>query len=172
MSDIQESRAVKLFKEKTQNAMVDIQDHTAFRASDEHIEYIYVIADWLFKSDLYTLAESRLIRTGGRLTGVYAYLGNKAAYARAERDVYEQKKEEVMNTLTLKFYKETDKITHAKAQARVECVELEELVIQKEAVKNNYENVMHACQTMIMFIQSALKVKDNERYRGKMEDQH
>jgi len=164
------SRAVRVFQEKTQKALAKIESLDEFRESDEMIDYVFKVGGWLFSEDLDALGEPLLVRTGGRLTGVYAYLGNKASRARGERDVFEQKREEVVSELMLEFLDSDYKVTEARARAKNQVAELDDLVAFKEVQKNNYENILNATDKMISFIQSAIRVKESERYRGKMQD--
>lgn len=160
------------FKDKVDTAMARIQTADDFRESDKYINYVFEVGEWLFSEKLDTMAVQSLIRTGGRLNGVYAYLGNRYATARAERDVYEQKRDEVLNELTTEKYKENDsKVTLARAEAKLEIAQLDDLVTVKEHEKNNYENLLSATDRMISFIQSSIKVKEAERFRsGAMQD--
>jgi len=113
-----------------------------------------------------------LLRAGGRLSGIYTYLGNYASRARAERDVYEQQLEEELNKLTTELYGEAEsKITLSRTRAKQMIAPLEKILIIKENEKNNYENLMSATQSMISFIQSAIKVKQGERFiSGRLQD--
>lgn len=159
-----QSNAVRQFREKCDAAMAKIKDLDAFRQSDEMVDYVFKVGRSLFDTPLDQLTPDHLIRTGGKLTGAYAYLGQKSARARAERDVYEQKCNEVEKELVLEFVKDKAyKVTEAKARASGEMVELYEEVLMKDASKNQYENMTDAVNTMIMFIQSAIRVKENER---------
>lgn len=155
-----------IFKKKTEIALAKIKTKDEFCESDKMVNYVFKIGENLFNKPLDVVGESELIKVGGKLTGVYAYLGNKASYARAERDVYEQKRDEVLAELSLDAYPETEKITVAKAKAKLEVSELNDFVIQREAEKNNYENLLYATDRMISFIQSAVKVKEAERFRS------
>ena len=163
---------VTTFKKKTEKALESIGKPDDFQKRDKHIQYIFEIGEWLFSNDLDKTSESSLIRVGGRLTGVYSYLGNRAAYARAERDVYEQKRDEVMGNLVLEKLDNQYKVTEARALAKQEVSELEDWVVEKELEKNNnYENLMAACDKMISFVQTAISYKKAERFRGQMHDQ-
>ena len=163
-----EPKAVKLFREKTEASMAKIKKIEEFRESDEHIDYVFKVGEWLFQQNLDQMAEGTLLRIGGKLNGVYAYLGNQSSYARAERDVYEAKRDEVLNELTVDYYSGSDdKISYARARAKKETAELTDFVIEKEHQKNNLEHLVEACRTMIMYTQSTLSSKKNERYVSK-----
>ena len=165
MTDKKETKALRLFREKTETALEKIKSED-FKKSDEMIEYVFKIGDWLFTNELDKIGESSLVRTGGKLTGVFAYLGNKASQARAERDIFEQKKDEVFSELVVKKYPDSNKIMLARAEAKSEMSELEDFVIEKEFAKNNYENMLNATDKMVSFIQSAIKVKEAERFKS------
>lgn len=163
------SPALQSFRDKCDKALAQIKTMEEFRESDKMIDFVFKSGRDLFQNDLDRLDEGWLVRKGGRLTGVYAYLGNKASYARAERDVYAQKLSEVTNEIMLKHLNSDDgyKVTQARAMAKSEVIELEDLVIMKNAEKNNFENIMSATERMIGFIQSAIKVKEGERFRSR-----
>lgn len=162
---IMESRGMSAFREKTETALSKIDD-SEFR-EEEMVAYIFEVGEWLFKNKLDITPEEQLVRVGGKLTGISAYLGNKSAMARAERDVYRQKKEEVINEISVKKYNISGKITLAKAEAKLEAAELDDVVIGKELEKNNYENILKACDKMVSFIQSAIKVKESEKFKSR-----
>jgi len=165
-----ETRATRIFREKTQKALAKIESLDELRESDKMVDYIFKVGRWLFDEDLDTLSEPLLMRTGGRLTGVYAYLGNKASRARGERDVYAQKRDEVTGELMLEFLDGDYKVTEARSRAKLETAELDDIVTIKEIEKNNYENLLGAADKMVSFIQTAIRVRENERFRGKVQD--
>jgi len=158
----------KQFDESVSKTLSMCEDLNTFKEKDEHIAKVFEISDWLIGKDLDIMSENDLLRGGGRLSGIYTYLGNWTSRARTERDVYEQQLSEVLNKLTTDLYGESgEKITLARARAKQEVSDLEKLVIIKESEKNNYENLMNATQSMISFFQSAIKVKQGERYLGR-----
>lgn len=163
----QEGNAIRIFRAKCDTALQKINNLQQFRDSDAMVEYVVATGRSLFDHPLDQHTVDSLLRIGGKLTGAYAYLGQLAARARAERDVYEQKHDEVEKELVLKYVGEKYKVTEAKARASAEMEELAEFVIQKDAAKNQWEAIADACQTMIMFIQSAIRVKEGEKYAGK-----
>lgn len=160
-----ESSTVTMFKEKCEESMARIKNLQQFRDSDKMVDEVFKIGRWLFDTDLDLVAETTLVTIGGKLTGIYAYLGNITARARAERDVWEQKKDEVVAEKSLKQYANSGKITLAKQYAKLAASELETLVIEKEYDKNNYEALLSATDRMLSFIQSALRIKGSEKYR-------
>lgn len=162
-----EGNAVRIFRAKCDTALANINNLQQFRDSDTMVEFVVATGRSLFDNPLDMHTPDSLLRIGGKLTGAYAYLGQLSARARAERDVYEQKADEVEKELVLKYVGNKYKVTEAKAKASAEMEELAEFVIQKDAAKNQWEAIANACQTMIMFIQSAIRVKDAERYAGK-----
>ena len=155
----------KEYEEKTKIALSKIKNLNEFREDDKMVDEVFKIGRFLYDEDLDRVAEQTLVRLGGRLTGIYAYLGNIASRARAERDIAENIKDEMLAQKAVDLYGDTEKITMAKAQAKVAVIDLENDVIAKEQAKNNYENLMNACDKMIGFIQSALKVKLGEKYK-------
>ena len=155
------------FNQKVSNTISNIMSVDDFKSTDPLIKNVFDIADWVINKKLDEMSESELLRAGGRLSGIYTYLGNWASRARAERDVYEQQLSEELNRLTTEFYGDAEsKITLARARAKSEVKDLEKLVIIKENEKNNYENIMNSTQSMISFIQSAIKIKQGERFIG------
>ncbi len=161
-----ESKAMAIFRAKTELAMARIKDLKQFRESDTMVDFVFKIGREMFDKDLDTMDTAWLINTGGKLTAIYAYLGNKASYARAQRDVYEQKRDEVSARISLEEYPDTEKITVAKAKAKLQVTELDEMVTIAESEKNNMENLMWATDKMVGFLQSAIKVKEGERFRS------
>lgn len=160
------------FDEKIEKTISAIEDTEDFKNKDKLIKNVFEISDWLINKNLDELNEGTLLRAGGRLSGIYTYLGNWASRARAERDVYEQQIGEELNKLTTELYSEAEgKITLSRARAKEMVAPLEKILIIKENEKNNYENLMNACQSMISFIQSAIKVKQGERFiSGRIQD--
>jgi hypothetical protein len=160
--------AVAIFREKCDIAMARIKNLKQFRESDTMVDYVFRVGRQLFDTPLDQMPPDSLIRTGGKLTGAFGYLGQKSSYARAERDVYEQKASEVSKEIVLKYLSDGRyKVTQAKAEAELETSELHEFVITKDAEKNQWENLIEATQSMISFIQSAIKVKESERFHSK-----
>lgn len=164
-----ETRGMKLFRKKTERSLSRIQQPEDFRQSDKQIDWVFKVAEFLFEKDLDQYNEAWLVRHGGRLTAVYAYLGNYASRARAERDVYEQKRDEVLGELMLELLDGDYKVTEARSRAKVEVAEIDDLVVEKEMEKNNYEHLLNAIDKLVSFMQSAIRVRESERYRGKME---
>lgn len=160
----EQSNAVRLFRAKCDTALLKINNIKQFRESDEMVDFVFRVGRSLFDQPLDQMDVAGLIRQGGKLTGAYAYLGQMSSRARAERDVYEQKCDEVQKELVLKYVGEKYKVTEAKARASAEMEELEEFVIQKDATKNQWEGITSATQMMVMFIQSAIRVKEGEKF--------
>lgn len=167
-ASVPESSAMATYRLKTEMAMMRIKNLQQFRAEDEMVDYVYKTGHTLFQTDLDKIDPNKLIEIGGKLTAIYAYLGNKAAYARAQRDVYAQKRDEVSSRLALDLYSDSEsKITLAKAKAKLQVTEIEEVVTIMEHEKSNYENLLKAVDKMTSFIQSALRIKSNETFRGR-----
>ncbi|MCK9578736.1 hypothetical protein M0R01_04600 [bacterium] len=167
ISNHPEESAMYKFRTKAEKAMANIQSLEEFRNSDSMIDFVFKIGHEMFQKDLDTMGLQWLINTGGKLTAIYAYLGNKTAYARAQRDVYQQKRDETMARISLDEYPDTEKITVAKARAKLQVIELDEIVTQMEYGKNNMENLLAATDKMVGFIQSAIRVKQGDQFRSK-----
>ena len=162
MDDLKESRGMKLFKLKTEASLARLETKEKFR-ENKMVESVFQIANELFHKPLDTMPMDWLIKKGGELTGIYAYLGNLCASARAKRDIFEQKRDEVMNEFIVNS--RSEKITLARHQAKLDTAELDDFVIEAEHNKNNLENLLNATDKMVSFIQSAIKVKEGERFR-------
>lgn len=161
-----ESTAVRMFRSRCEVAMSHIQNYKEWEKEETMVHEVMQAGRTLFDKPLDQMSPDFLLRIGGRLSGAYGYLGQKASYARAERDVYEQKLSETEKRLQLEMFADDPKykVTLAKAKVAVEVEELREMVIQKESAKNQWENLLEACDKMISFVQSAIKVKEGERF--------
>lgn len=154
------------YKKQTFEAIRDLKDKDQFQEEDEMVAKVFEIGGELFEKDLDKMSEGKLIKKAGKLSGAYSRLSQKASKKRAERDVAEQKKEEYYREELLKYKQDTDTVTEAKSKAKLAVKELSEEITKLNYQKNNYENIAKACDRMVGFIQSALKVKQNERYRS------
>ena len=162
---VKESKAVAIFRAKCESAMAKIDNYKDWEKNEEMVHEVMEAGRTLFQKPLDKMSPDTLLRIGGRLIGSFGYLGQRSAYARAERDVYEAKLGETEKELILKYLANTDyKVTEARAKVAGDVEELKEFVIQKETAKNQWESITNACSVMAMFCQSALKVKENERY--------
>jgi len=164
---IEESRAVQMFRAKCETALANISNVEKFRADDTMVDYVFKIGRELFDKPLDLMNVGNMLRTGGRLTGVYVYLGQKSARARAERDVYAQKASEMEKERMLELLHSEIKVTEARSIVAAELSELQEFVVQKDIAKNQWENITTASEKMVSFIQSAIKVKEGERFHSK-----
>ena len=164
---IQDSQATHLFKTKTETAMAKIMSYKTFEESDPMVKLVMDTGRSLFAKNLDQMGVDLLLRLGGKLVGAYPYIGQQASYARAERDVYEQKATEFEKERMLYWLDESYKVTEARSRVSAEMSEIRDFVIQKDRVKNAWENILEACQTMSMFIQSAIKIKQSERFASK-----
>ena len=163
--EVRESKAVAIFRAKCESAMAKINNYKQWEEQEEMVHEVMEAGRTLFQKPLDKMSPDTLLRIGGRLVGSFGYLGQRSAYARAERDVYEQKLSETEKELVLKYLTNTDyKVTEARAKVSADVEELKEFVIQKETAKNQWEAITEACQVMAMFCQSALKVKEGERF--------
>lgn len=154
------------FKEKVDAVISRINDVDGFRDSDTMIDFIFRIGRELFDTPLDKQNTAQLIRNGGKLTGAYVWLGQKSAFARGQRDVYEQKCVEVEKERLIELLREGVKVTEARALVQVEIAPLNQFVIEKDIEKNQWENITEATEKMVSFIQSAIKVKEGERFQS------
>lgn len=154
--------------------MLNIKTLDEMKKEDNMVAEVYRISREVFDKDLDTMALPFLISNGGRLASIRAYLGNKYARARAERDFLEQKRDEVLNRLTSEYYGEAEnKITLARSRAKQETSDIEELIVVAEFNKKSMEELLNSLDRLIGFIQSAIKVKQGERYTGRqLEDNY
>lgn len=163
-----ETSTMAEYRMKTDVAMSRIKDLERFRSEDEMVDYVFKAGHEIFQTELDKMEPNKLIQIGGNLTAIYAYLGNKAAYARAQRDVYTQKRDELMSQIATDLYADSEsKITLAKAKAKLRVSEIDELVTIMEHEKTNYENLLRATDKMVSFIQSALRMITQDMFRGR-----
>jgi len=168
--ETKDSPQMQEFRSRVRASMDKIKNLDQFRAMDKMIDYVFKIGREMFEQKLDNMSSEWMLNTGGKLVAIYAYLGNLASYARAKRDVAEQRKEEIMSEFSLDHYSDTEKITVARAKAKVAVKELDEEAIIAEHEKNNLENLMSATEKMVAFLQSAIKVKEGERFSANMQD--
>lgn len=163
-----DSQAMRVFRIKVGVAMASITNLNEFRESDKIVDYVFKMGREIFDNNLDQKTPDYMLRIGGKLSGAYGYIAQKSAYARAERDVYEQKCEEVEKELTLTYLAENNKykVTEVRARVMSDVSDLRDLVIAKEAEKNQWEGIANACDKMISFLQSGIKVKENEKYQS------
>lgn len=160
------SNIVKMFKAKCETALSKVQNLDEFRKSDAMVDFIFKVGRELFDKPLDTMNPDGLVRLGGKLAGALPYIGQKSSYAKAESLVYEQKHKEVSKDLVLdKLARDTKyKVTQARAEAEIETTELSEFVIQKTIADDQWDNIKDATASMLMFVQSAIKVKEAEKF--------
>jgi len=161
-----DSDIVRIYRAKCEAALAQIKDIAQFRAEDKMVDYVFLVGRKLFDVPLDKQNLDEMIRTGGKLTGAYVYLGQKSARARAERDVYTQKLDEVEKERLLALMHSGVKVTEARAAVAGEVVQLADFVLEKDVVKNQWENITDANEKMVSFIQSAIRVKEGERYQS------
>ena len=135
-----------------------------FRGSDPMVDFIFSTGKSLFAKPLDQWSPSELINIGGKLTGAYAYLAQKSAEARATHDTMTQQKEEEFNKIITMKLEEGEKITQARQIAKVETTKFERLIVTLKEKKNQWEGAVSACERMISFIQSAIKMKQSETF--------
>ena len=154
-------QAIKPSLEKLSNA-------NASFVGDKMVAYVLETGKWLFTQPIDKISEDELLRVGGHLTGAYAYFGNLCANARADRDVFTEKRDNLIGKLTLQYLDDKYKVTEARsrAKAEVEGAGVDDDVAEKELIKNNWENLMNATDKMISFIQTTLSYRKSEKFRG------
>lgn len=168
-----ESTPLSIFKAKVELAVGNIKTLDQFRQSDEMVDYVLKIGKSLMTKPLDTMPPDYLLQVGGKLAGAYSYLGQMSARARAERDVYDQKASEVEKALLLQHFGDKYKVTEARSLVSSEMGDIREVCIIKDADKNQWENITEACEKMLSFVQSAIKVKEGERYQStRVQNQH
>ena len=135
-----------------------------FRNSDPMVDFIFTTGKSLFTKPLDQWSPSELINVGGKLTGAYAYLAQKASESRAVHDAKVQQKEEEFNKILTQKITDGEKITQARQIAKIETTEFERLIVSLKEKKSQWESVVSACERMISFIQSAIKMKQSETF--------
>ena len=161
-----ESKAITMFRAKCETVMAEISNYKKWEDEEEMVHEVMEAGRTLFSRPLDKMPPNTLLNIGGRLVGSFGYLGQRSSYARAERDVYEAKLDELEKTRISQILKLDPKykVTQARADVAIEFAEMREIVIQKETAKNQWEKITEACSSMIMFIQSAMKTKNSEQY--------
>lgn len=152
------------FKQSVEASMMNIQSLDDFKNDDKMVMMVYDISRDIFEHDLDTMSMSWLISNGGRLSSVRAYFGNRYAESRAKADMLEQKRDEEVNKRSTLYYGEENKITLARARAKEETSEIGELIVVAEFEKKRMEELLNSLDRLIGFIQSAIKVKQSERF--------
>lgn len=156
------------FKKRVEISFSEIKSLDDLRKEDEMVNQIFKISRQIFDQDLDRMNLNWLVSRGGRLASIYAYLGNKSARSRAERDIYEQQRDEILNRLTIEYYNEADsKITLARAKAKQEVFPIEKIITIKEYEYKSLENLLNATERLVGFIQSAIKVKQSENFNSR-----
>lgn len=161
-----ESNAVRLFRKRCETVLAKVNNIEQFRKSDVMVDFVFRIGRVLFDTPLDQQNTDQLIRDGGKLTGAFVYLGQQSSYARGKRDVYAQKASEMEKEKLLELLQDGVKVTEARSKVAAEYSELQEFVIQMDIAKNQWENITDATEKMVSFIQSAIKVKEGERYQS------
>ncbi len=136
------------------------------KMDDKYTQYIKKVAKNLFDTSLDSLSADQLAEYGTKLSGVYTYLLNKSAKKRAERDTYEQLYDEAYNDAYLDYKSNDNNVTDARAKAQRDCSDIQKVITAKNFEKNDIENLIKACERLTSFIQSALKLKSEEKYKS------
>lgn len=155
------------FQEKIEATLKKLKPMEEFR-QDEMVNYVLSVARNMFIKPLDQLNPGSLVQMGGKLAGAHAYLAQIESRLDAESRVYEQKFEEMRIELELRHYKDNNKITYARSMAKNELNELAEMVILKKAERDNFHYVVSAAERLVGFIQSAIKVKEAERFTNRI----
>lgn len=163
---INDNLQARQYQKKCEEALEQVSNIQQFRDEDTMVDYVFKVGRDLFDKPLDQMDTGAMLRTGGRLAGVYVYLGQKSARARAERDVYAQKLTETEKSMLLDYMRDGYKVTEARSMVSEEVAMLQDFVVQKEIAKNQWENITEAVEKMISFIQSAIKVKEGERFQS------
>jgi hypothetical protein len=156
---------ITLCREKTDKLIKEIIRPEDFRKSEAVAKEIFDIRDQVLRGNVDIMPEGQLLQYGAKLTGYMFSLGTRAAYERAKRDLYESKKGELESQLMVEIYNDSDKkVTLARAIIKEKIAPLEQEIIIQNHIKNNFENLLDATKTMVMFIQSIVSSKKAERY--------
>lgn len=145
-------------------AMTEIPTIEHLQETDEMIKMMFRYSREILETGLDVMSPDELLKIGGRLAGMYAYFGQKSAYARAERDIALSTYKQVKEALVLARLTDNKeyKVTHAKASAVDDLKDEENDTVRLEAVKNQWESITDSTKTLILFIQSALAIKKGE----------
>lgn len=162
------NRVAELFEKQIKESLKKIKKADEDFLKTDWVTYVFNTAHWLFSTPADQVSEDEFLRVGGHLTGAYAYFGNKAALARAERDAYSQKRDDIKDQLMSEYLDDRYKVTDARTQVSREIAEsgINEQVMTKELIKNDWENLMNATDKMISFIQTTLSYRKSEKFRG------
>ncbi len=159
---------LKQYKDRVSASMEKVKSLQQFREEDTMVDEVFMISRSIFDKDLDQMNLNELVSKGGTLASIYGYLGNKYARIRAERDVAEQKRDQMFGDLTISLYDKAEgKITLARELARKEMSGVEEDLVIKEYEKKNFEQLLLSVDRLIGFIQSAIKVKQSERFTSR-----
>jgi len=151
---------IDTIKKKAEIALSQLE-----KMNDKYTDYIKAVGQKLFSIPLDKLPGDELVQYGLKLSGVYTYLLNISAKKRAERDFFEQLYDEAYNDAYLE-YKGEDNVTNARVKAQRDCSDIKKVVIIKDYEKNDLENLIKACERLTSFIQSAMRVKEGERFKS------
>ena len=156
------------FEQAVKPSLEKLSTANASFVGEKTVAYVLETGRWLFKEPIDKVSEDELFRVGGHLTGAYGYFGNLCANARADRDVYVEKRDTLIKKKTLEYLDSKYKVTEAGNRAKTEVAEtgINDEVARKELIKNNWENLMTATDKMISFIQTTLSYRKSERFRS------
>lgn len=154
------------FQEKIAIQNSKIKTISELRKEDGMVDRYFHTADFLFSHDADVISPNTLLRMGGMLSSILPYFAQKAARARAERDIYENTLSQEEKALTLSIIDSNAgyKVTQARAEVSEMLSEKKNELVLLEVVKNQHEALFDGCKTMIMFMQSILSQKKAERF--------
>lgn len=157
------------YQKKFSEQLAKVKTIEQLRKEDEIVDRMFKVTDYVYSHDADTIGETLLVRMGGSLTSIYAYLGQKSARTRAERDIAENILEQQKKALELAYINDGTgyKVTEARAKASEDLAEENNELVILEANKNQIETLADACKTTIMFIQSMLAIKKAEMHTSR-----
>ena len=151
------------WRELMEVKMKNIKTMNQLEKSDPNIENIMRNLRELYKHKLDTVDVDTLLRIGGELLGNYASVGVTSSIKRSERDASEQVYDEMLTGLTMINKNDEVGITEARTIAKDQLSEFTNDIIWRDQAKNAYEAITEATEKTLSFIQSAIKVKTNEK---------
>lgn len=157
-----------MYQTKVEKLKEDLAKISVYE-NDKSVLRMLEIARNLYGAKLDLMSGDVLIRAGGELAGLYISFGNKASQARAEHEITQNIYKQVLQLTQQNYLKKNElyKVTEAKNLAGNDLVAEADDVILKEAVYDQWKNVLDTCKTLIMFIQSALAMRKSEGFINK-----
>lgn len=154
-------------KERWNNLMkaklANIKQVKDLEKSDQNIKIIMEVLRDLFQRKIDVVDETTLLNMGGQLLESYASAGVTTSIKRAERDAAEQSYDEMLAATTILNRASDVTVTEARAEAKEQLGEFSGEILVKEQEYNAYQAIIDAAAKTIVFLQSALKIKVEER---------